>query len=211
MRPSELALLKQDGHDLAVVSAWAGHKHFATTSTYYTEVSCSLMEREAGHIQKALVNSNGHRLAYESFPKSFWENPTAHKLELGDTHINTPIYGYCGLPLDQDCHKFRACYTCQSFVATIDKLPEYVNVRDELRGKQALKEQLGKKDIPNPGGWLNQAIKEGWTKPEPVPQVPQVSPKPAHQVVTGNERPAKELLSIDKLQQLSNIFNQKHE
>jgi integrase len=137
LRPTRLTELFEQGHDLAVVSAWAGHKQFATTSTYYTEVSCSLMEREAGHIQKALVNSNGHRLAYESFPKSFWENPTAHKLELGDTHINTPIYGYCGLPLDQDCHKFRACYTCQSFVATIDKLPEYINVRDELRGKQA--------------------------------------------------------------------------
>lgn len=137
LRPTRLTELYAQGHDLSVVSAWAGHKHFATTSTYYTEVSCSLMEREAGHIQKALVNSNGHRLAYESFPKSFWENPTAHKLELGNTHINTPIYGYCGLPLDQDCHKFRACYTCQSFVATIDKLPEYINVRDELRGKQA--------------------------------------------------------------------------
>lgn len=136
LRPTRLTELFEQGHDLAVVSAWAGHRHFATTSTYYTEVSCSLMEREAGHIQKALVNSNGHKLAYESFPKSFWENPTAHKLELGDTHINTPIYGYCGLPLDQDCHKFRACYTCQSFVATIDKLPEYLNVRDELRGKQ---------------------------------------------------------------------------
>ena len=86
---------------------------------------------------KALVNSNGYQVLYESYPKSFWENPTAHKLELGDTHINTPIYGYCGLPLDQDCHKFRACYTCQSFVATLDKLSEYINVRDELRAKQA--------------------------------------------------------------------------
>jgi hypothetical protein len=76
---------------------------------------------------------------------------------------------------------------------------------------EALKEQLTKKDIPNPGGWLNQAIKEGWTKPEPVPQVPQPSPKPSHQVVPAKERPAKELLSLDKLQQLSNIFNQKHE
>lgn len=137
LRHTRLTELFEQGHDLAVVSAWAGHKHLATTSTYYTQVSCELMEREAGHIQKALVNSNGHRALYESFPKSFWENPTAHKLELGDTHINTPIYGYCGLPLDQDCHKFRACYTCQSFVATIDKLPEYINVRDELRGKQA--------------------------------------------------------------------------
>ncbi|WP_245894275.1 tyrosine-type recombinase/integrase [Chamaesiphon polymorphus] len=137
LRPTRLTELFEQGHDLAVVSAWAGHKQLATTSTYYTQVSCELMEREAGHIQKALVNSNGYRVLYESYPKSFWENPTAHKLELGDTHINTPIYGYCGLPLDQDCHKFRACYTCQSFVATIDKLPEYINVRDELRGKQA--------------------------------------------------------------------------
>jgi integrase len=137
LRSTRATNLFEEGHDLAVVSAWLKHKSFATTSTYYTHVSCSLMEREAGHIQKALVNSNGHRLAYESFPKSFWENPTAHKLELSDTHINTPIYGYCGLPLDQDCHKFRACYTCQSFVATIDKLPEYINVREELRGKQA--------------------------------------------------------------------------
>jgi uncharacterized protein YdaT len=72
----------------------------------------------------------------------------------------------------------------------------------------ALKEQLSKKDIPNPGGWLNQAIKEGWTKSELVPQT---TSKPEQQVVTANTQPVKELLSIDKLQQLSNIFNQKHE
>jgi Family of unknown function (DUF6262) len=72
----------------------------------------------------------------------------------------------------------------------------------------ALKEQLNKKDIPNPGGWLNQAIKEGWTKPEIVLQT---SSKPEQKVVTANNQPAKELLSIDKLQQLSTIFNQKHE
>jgi integrase/transposase-like protein len=137
LRSTRLTELFEQGHDLAVVSAWAGHKNLYTTSTYYTQVSCELMEREAGHIQKALVNSSGHRVLYESFPKSFWENPTAHKLELGDTHINTPIYGYCGLPLDQDCHKFRACYTCQSFVATVEKLPQYLNVLSELRAKQA--------------------------------------------------------------------------
>ena len=108
-----------------------------TTSTYYTEVSCNLMAREAEHIQQALVNSDGYRISYESFPKSFWDNPIAHKLEVGATHINTPIYGYCGLPLDQDCHKFRACYTCRSFVATIEKLPEYMNTLNELRSKEA--------------------------------------------------------------------------
>jgi integrase len=136
-RPTRLTQLFEEGHDLAVVSAWAGHKQFATTSTYYTKVSCDLMEREAGHIQQALVNNNGHRVLYESYPKSFWDNPTAHKLELDGTHINTPIYGLCGLPLDQDCHKFRACYTCQSFVATIEKLPQYINTHTVLRAKQA--------------------------------------------------------------------------
>lgn len=124
------------GHDLAVVSAWAGHKQFATTSTYYTEVSCELMEREGGHIQKALVNRDGQPVHYESFPKSFWENPTAHKLELEGTHINTPIYGFCGLPLDSTCDKFRACYTCPCFVAAPEKLPQYIKTRDELREKQ---------------------------------------------------------------------------
>ena len=137
LRPTRLTQLFEQGHDLAVVSAWAGHKHFATTSTYYTKVSCDLIEQEAGHIQKALVNSEGHRLPYESFPKSFWEKPQAHKLELSGTHINTPIYGYCGLDLDQDCHKFRACYTCGNFVATPEKLPQYVKTRNELRGKQS--------------------------------------------------------------------------
>jgi predicted RNase H-like nuclease (RuvC/YqgF family) len=77
-----------------------------------------------------------------------------------------------------------------------------------LAAIEALKDQLSKKDIPNPGGWLNQAIKEGWTKPKIILQT---SSKPEQQVVTASNQPAKELLSIDKLQQLSNIFNQKHE
>lgn len=138
LRPTRLTQLFEQGHDLAVVSAWAGHKHFATTSTYYTEVSCELMEREAGHICRALVNSDGHHLPYESLPKSFWKNPQAHKLELAGTHINTPIYGFCGLPLDQDCHKFRACYTCSCFAAALEKLPQYILTRDELRKKHLL-------------------------------------------------------------------------
>lgn len=153
LRPTRLTQLFEQGHDLSVVSAWAGHKQLATTSIYYTEVSCELMEREAGHIQQALVNSNGHHLPYESLPKSFWKNPQAHKLELSGTHINTPIYGFCGLPLNQDCHKFRACYTCGSFVAVPEKLSQYIKTRDELRvkesnakahGQEVLFEQFGR-------------------------------------------------------------------
>ena len=69
-------------------------------------------------------------------PKSFWENPIAHELEVAGTHVNTPIYGYCGLDLDEECDKFRACYTCRFFVAKPEKLPQYIKQRDELRKKQ---------------------------------------------------------------------------
>jgi integrase/transcription elongation factor Elf1 len=153
LRPTRLTELYKQGHDLAVVAMWAGHKKSVTTKKFYTEINCELIQKESGHIQQALVNKNGYRVLYESFPKSFWENPTAHKLELANTHINTPIYGLCGLPLDQDCYKFRACYTCESFVATDEKLPEYIQIRDELRAKQSkamsaeqevLAEQFGK-------------------------------------------------------------------
>ena len=137
LRSTRLTNLFEMGHDLAVVSAWAGHKRLATTSTYYTHVSCELIEKEVGHIQKALFNADGQYLAYESMPKTFWENPTAHQLELDGNQINTPIYGFCGLPLDQRCSKFRACYTCSHFAATPEKLPQYIKVRDELRAKES--------------------------------------------------------------------------
>ena len=92
---------------------------------------------------------------------------------------------------------------------TLTKTIQSADEATVLAAIQAMKEQLSKKDIPNPGGWLNQAIKEGWTKPEIIPQTS--SPKPAHQVVTADRQPAKELLSFDKLQELSSIFNKKHE
>lgn len=143
VRPTRLTQLFEQGHDLAVVSAWAGHKRLATTALHYTHVSCELIEKEAGHIQKALFNTDGQFLNYESLPKSFWKNPHAHKLELPGDHINTPIYGYCGLSLDQDCHQFRACYTCHCFVAVPEKLPLYIKTHDELRAKEARATEAG--------------------------------------------------------------------
>lgn len=46
IRPTRLTQLFEQGHDLAVVSAWAGHKRLATTSTFYTHVSCHQIEAE---------------------------------------------------------------------------------------------------------------------------------------------------------------------
>ena len=136
LRFTRLTQLFEQGHDLAVVSAWAGHKQLKTTALYYTQISCDLIAQESGHIQEALVNKDGKPLHYESLPKSFWKNPRAHQLELSGDHINTPIYGYCGLSLDQRCDKFRACYSCSCFVAVPEKLPQYVKTRDELRAKE---------------------------------------------------------------------------
>jgi Phage integrase family len=137
LRTTRLTQLFEQGHDLAIVSAWAGHKQLATTSLHYTKVSCELIAKEAGHVQKALFNADGIPLYYESMPKTFWENPRAHELDLPGDHINTPIYGYCGLNLDQNCDKFRACYTCSCFVATPEKIPLYIKTRDELRAKES--------------------------------------------------------------------------
>ena len=136
IRETRLTELFLKGHDLSVVSAWAGHRQLATTANFYTQVTCQQIEKEVGHIQSALVNADGKKIYYESMPKSFWENPIAHELEVAGTHVNTPIYGYCGLDLDEECDKFRACYTCRLFVAKPEKLSQYIKQRDELREKQ---------------------------------------------------------------------------
>lgn len=143
VRPTRLTHLFEQGHDLAVVSAWAGHKNLATTSIFYTYVSCDLIDKEAGHIQTALFNTDGKPIYYQSMPKSFWENPRAHQIELNGNHINTPIYGYCGLPLEQQCDKFRACYTCIHFAAIGEKLALYIKTRDELRVKESSSKTSG--------------------------------------------------------------------
>ena len=69
---------------------------------------------------------------------------------------------------------------------------------------EALHNQLTKQDIPNAGGWLNKAIKEGWTKPETISQQ---SPLPEQKIVTAHNKPEKKLVDSDKLKKLSNIFN----
>ena len=72
---------------------------------------------------------------------------------------------------------------------------------------EALKDQLDKQDIPNPGGWLNKAISEGWTKAEPMSKPTKTNPQ--SKVVTATDKPNKKPMSSDKLKKLSNLFNNK--
>ena len=72
---------------------------------------------------------------------------------------------------------------------------------------EALKDQLTKQDIPNPGGWLNKAISEGWTKAEPMSKPTNFPPQ--SKIITAEDKPNKKLMSSDKLKKLSNLFNNK--
>ena len=76
-----------------------------------------------------------------------------------------------------------------------------------LAAIEALKDQLSKQDIPNPGGWLNKAISEGWTKAEPMSKPTKTTPQ--SKIITATDKPNKKLMSVDKLKKLSNLFNSK--
>ena len=153
VRATRLSQLYNLGHDLTVVQRWAGHKRAVTTARYYTKISPEKFRREIGHIQQAFFNAEGKYVAYESLPKSFWENRKAHQLHPPDEYesllaeynmSNTPIYGYCSQPLDDHCDKFRACYSCRCFVATPEKLSQYIQLRDKLRERERESLKQGK-------------------------------------------------------------------
>jgi integrase len=142
LRDTRLTYLFETGHEFTVVSKWAGHKKFETTQKY-VHVKDHTLREETASIQAALLNIRGEPLNPKDLPKTLQTNPNAHTLAIPDDHINTPIYGYCGLSLDQDCPHWKACYTCPSFVARRELLPDYINVRDLLRDKQARAEDKG--------------------------------------------------------------------
>lgn len=74
-----------------------------------------------------------------------------------------------------------------------------------LAAIEALKEQLQKADIPNPGGWLNKAIREEWTVEEGIAK--QELPRPQEKIVKASDKPQKEQISLTQLKKLSSIFN----
>ncbi|QFS52354.1 tyrosine-type recombinase/integrase [Nostoc sphaeroides] len=80
IRPTRLTQLYNLGHDITVVQHWAGHKKYSTTARYYTKITPEKFKYEIGHIQQALFNADGKYVAYDSLPKSFWQNRKAHQL-----------------------------------------------------------------------------------------------------------------------------------
>lgn len=142
LRDTRLTDLFEQGHEFAVVQAWAGHKLSMTTQKY-VNVTTELMRKETAHIQAMLLNIDGRPIQYEGLPVTFRTNPVAHELDFPEDHINTPIYGFCGLPLGPDCVKGRACYTCRHFIATLDKVPLYIQQRAKLRQKQLNAQKQG--------------------------------------------------------------------
>ena len=90
---------------------------------------------------------------------------------------------------------------------TLSKTIKAATDETVLAAIEALKDQLSKQDIPNPGGWLNKAIKESWVKAEPISKPPKTTSQ--SKIVTATDKPNKKLMSSDKLKQLSNLFNNK--
>lgn len=68
----------------------------------------------------------------------------------------------------------------------------------------ALKDQLTKGEVTNPGGWLATAIQDGWKVAEPIslsqPQQREIF------TVSVEPQPMTKLVSLDKLKTLNNIF-----
>ncbi len=92
---------------------------------------------------------------------------------------------------------------------TLRKTIKQAEEQQVLDAIESLKDQLEQGKVSNPEGWLNKAIKEGWTKPEPVAVVTSPS-KPEHQVVTQpkDKDSDKKLVSNEKLKALtSKLFN----
>lgn len=93
-----------------------------------------------------------------------------------------------------------------------------------LNAIEALKEELTKRDVESPGGFLNRALEgEGW---KPSSRLPKQETNSQPKIVTTEDKPQKteglsgesnspvykpRLVSPDKLKQLSNIFGKKND
>ena len=89
--------------------------------------------------------------------------------------------------------------------STLSKRIKAATEERVLAAITALKDQLTKGQVTNPGGWLATAIQDGWTKSEPIATPPQ----PQREIFTApvELQTATKLISLDKLKTLNSIFN----
>ncbi len=76
-----------------------------------------------------------------------------------------------------------------------------------LAAIEALKDQLNRGEVKNPGGWLASAIEGGWTKAKTIPQK---QPVTQPEIFTPSPESDKELVSLDKLKALGSIFSEEN-
>ncbi len=89
--------------------------------------------------------------------------------------------------------------------STLRKIIKANDEQTVLNAIEALKEALETGEVLKPGGWLASAISGGWVKTESIPQK---SSRKESQIFTAPSQPQTELVSLDKLQQLSSLFSQ---
>jgi Family of unknown function (DUF6262) len=88
--------------------------------------------------------------------------------------------------------------------STLTKRIKAVTEERVLAAIAALKDQLTKGEVTNPGGWLATAIQDGWTVAEPIS--PSQPPQREIFTVSVESKPTTKLVSLDKLKTLNNIF-----
>lgn len=82
---------------------------------------------------------------------------------------------------------------------TLTNTIESASVEFVLNAIEALKQARKSGDVPRPGGWLNRAIQQGWTKNEPQLQL---APTYQPTVYTAPFEPEEELISPEQIQAL---------
>jgi Family of unknown function (DUF6262) len=88
--------------------------------------------------------------------------------------------------------------------STLSKRIKATTEERVLAAITALKDQLTKGEVTNPGGWLATAIQDGWMVAEPISP----SQPPQREIFTVSVEPqlTTKLVSLDKLKTLNNIF-----
>jgi hypothetical protein len=87
--------------------------------------------------------------------------------------------------------------------STLTKRIKVATEKRVLAAITALKDQLTRSEVTNPGGWLATAIQDGWKVAEPI-----TTSQPQREMftVSAKSQPTNKLIPLDKLKTLNNIF-----